>query len=1355
MKKKLITTVTLVLFLFLLSGNVGAKILYVGTDTLSTGGSGTGLSASSPYKGDSTLHTFLASSTVATGDEIRLQSGTYINPSGAVDAFVISKNLTIKGGYNANFGNNNTGTTTLRNDNNNANNSYRNQRIINITATGAVTLENISIVGGNNSRTTANGGGIYAPNNGALTLIDVIITNCTASSGSGGGIYKAGTGALTMTGVNIRGCSSTGGSNFGGGIYAGTSGTMTMTEVNITGNSAAGKGGGIYKAGSGTLTMREVTITGNASNNATQGAGGGIYISSGSVNITSGLMANNTTAGANGGAIHNASSGTLTLRNVTIAGNSAATAGGGVYKSAGTNNFYNSIILGNTTPTAAYADLYYTSTNPTYGNMLIGRISNSGSAQTAGLRTGSSFNGTTYTTGDVFEGFAVGNYTLKSSSPAIGAGTSANYGTPTVTAATIDLARNLRLNGTIDLGPFEFVSGVNVKNMWYGSARSETAYGQIHNWTGKFLPILGGEGGAIDIYIHPDAVANMNLDRSITVRNIISETSNRNVTVGGNVLTITGGLQLGASNTTMINAAAASAVVVLTATATGIPKFTELNGTDQVNDLVLQKAFTLTRDLKVNRDLSLPNADLTLNGNKLTLTNNIVGTYLIDGAAANSGLILTGGATQVIPLLVSNHIPYLELQSNKSFDMQSHLTINSSLNLVNNNTRISTGAYSLAVNNNVTGSGSIDTGTDGTLYIMGSGSDSNAALPSLRNNTVNNLGLEDKARTLSANTTVNGILMLDVNLTTGARSLTLNGTTFSDGGAINANNNNSVVILGGSNASQNIPPFVGNAAKSLTLSNTAKQFVWDASNTLAIDVDLTIDAASPGVIVASNGFLKVGGKTTGSTTDKLLIQTDASGNNGSFVTGANNGGTPVRATVEFAPKSRSPRTGTTAMMQWQYFGIPVTTYNNIGENLYGAWIREYVQNAGQYWAWLNNSSTLTAGKGYEISIPDDYAAGYKFRFAGDLVTTDRVIPVGYTASDRFPGQLVISNPFTAALNVSTGITFNAQMQATVYLFGTGTSQQWDTNGNATVTAVAPAAGQYISIPQATLGSTVNIPSMQGFVVKTQNTTAGSVTLKYSGAVKNDRPMYSKGVESGELRVENEENPLESASSAFHYTDIQLLESENRKLSDRAWIFVDESTTRTFDNGYDGEKMFGAAKLSQLYAVEADGNYQVNAVPDMQNTSLNMKAEEGVSSYTLRFAHHNMADKYDRIFLTDLLTNTVTDITEDGSEYAFTATNEQEAEKRFLIGVQKKDIDNTDVATGLEITQHSDMIHISNRNDVNAVVSIYNISGQMLSQVEVPAVSDRNIPESSFTAGVYIIKATAEGKKDVTTKVIVK
>ncbi|MCP4424231.1 MAG: hypothetical protein GY803_07065 [Chloroflexi bacterium] len=172
-------------------------------------------------------------------------------------------------------------------------------RILEVTQSGNLTLNNVTITGGS----TSIGGGIY--NAGTLTINNSVVSGNDALHG--GGIYHYG--------------------NYGG--------PLTISNSEISGNTAAEYGGGI-KNYNGALTINNSVISGN--DGGTYG-GGGIFSYAGSYEAATTILNNSTIRGNNGyygGGIYNQAvpDGTamMTLNNSTISGNNAYD-GGGIYNS--------------------------------------------------------------------------------------------------------------------------------------------------------------------------------------------------------------------------------------------------------------------------------------------------------------------------------------------------------------------------------------------------------------------------------------------------------------------------------------------------------------------------------------------------------------------------------------------------------------------------------------------------------------------------------------------------------------------------------------------------------------------------------------------------------------------------------------------------------------------------------------------------------------------------------------------------------------------------------------------------------------------------------------------------------------
>ncbi len=461
-----------------------------------------------------------------------------------------------------------------------------------------------------------------------------------------------------------------------------------------------------------------------------------------------------------------------------------------------------------------------------------------------------------------------------------------------------------------------------------------------------------------------------------------------------------------------------------------------------------------------------------------------------------------------------------------------------------------------------------------------------------------------------------------------------------------------------------------------------------------------------------------------------LVVKAASGQvNGTFLVPE---GTKVNARVEFVTRAKSSDVSSEKNMNWQYFGIPVDSFP--AGQMHGAYVREFghtrreTHNDGStsyiYWEWLDNNSVLTPFTGYEISVANSHNG--LFTFSGNLLTTGRTIPVEYRDSDHFFGRWILSNPFTAALDITTDIDFGNDFEQAVYLFNTGSVNHWESGGGSG-SVTGNAAGQYTVLTTISAGGRGGIiPSLQGFMVKMSGTPVDgqnyNLTLKYPSVARNSN-MRSKDIED----TNEEELP---------YTDILLLSGDTIK--DRVWLYTHTEATHSFDNGLDGRKIFGNSSLAQLYVSGEDGDYQLNALPDIDGTLIAFKAQVGINEYTLRFNHANSGQVYRSIILIDLHTGKQMDIS-SGGEYHFIATNEENASKRFLITTQ-----NINAADNAEAE-----IRIFNRDGINGLinssqeelqVSLYNISGKLTDRFILPAFSSKYLFTASYPTGVYLLEA---------------
>jgi len=525
-------------------------------------------------------------------------------------------------------------------------------------------------------------------------------------------------------------------------------------------------------------------------------------------------------------------------------------------------------------------------------------------------------------------------------------------------------------------------------------------------------------------------------------------------------------------------------------------------------------------------------------------------------------------------------------------------------------------------------------------------------------------------------------------------------------------------------------------------------YVDDVYKVVAIDA--TNSKHEQGLRILKNASLELTEPTTPLNLGNGELYIEAGGpgkddKNGSFITQRD---ISITGTVQVFSHAKNLETANNKYnpddLSWQYLGIPVRG-SITGAFFSGAMVRRYSERAdnSKYWIMLSQTEQMDPWIGYELAwlTPDPGidANGY-FEFTGSLLNSDNTLTLSRTSGALFSGYHVLGNPYTAGLKINGGLTFGQGMEQTVYLYHTGSSKQWD-KWAAGLSGDGEEPGQYIAVPQALAGTGKYLPetvsSMQGFVVKVIEGAGSSLTFNYDGVKQNTERLRSDILEP-DLKT---------------YTLVTLGDDYGQH-KDRVWLFTEKQATRKFDNGYDGRKLFGQINLSQLYAAEEDGKYQVDAVPDINNTYLAFKAEEGVTEYTLTFSHQNMWSTYTRLNLIDLQKDTqaLIDITRDGSTYSFTAYNTDVAENRFKIVTETglSDIDEAETCGFDAYYLNNDFVLSNCEKEV--AVSVYTITGKMVYTTLLQSYQTKYI-DKQLAAGVYVVQAQYPGNR-VTKKVIV-
>ncbi|MFZ4726995.1 MAG: T9SS type A sorting domain-containing protein, partial [Paludibacter sp.] len=233
------------------------------------------------------------------------------------------------------------------------------------------------------------------------------------------------------------------------------------------------------------------------------------------------------------------------------------------------------------------------------------------------------------------------------------------------------------------------------------------------------------------------------------------------------------------------------------------------------------------------------------------------------------------------------------------------------------------------------------------------------------------------------------------------------------------------------------------------------------------------------------------------------------------------------------------------------------------------------------------------------------------------------------------------------------------------------------------------------------------------------------------------------------RVPNKTN-ISSAPKVFTIIDVK-----GSRLGDRMWLFKEPNCTRNFDNGWDGRKMFGMPITPQLFAKEADGDYQIDVMSDINNTEIAFQAGSEETDYTLTFTHVNMQSHYPQgIYLVDLQLNKTIDITQTGTEYSFVARQTANPEKRFkIVTAENSNTATTSIRNeNLKVFISNKTIIIDNLSNSEGDLSLFDVQGRLVKFIRFNSNcitnSLLNIPE-----GLYLVKAQTKLDTVITNLII--
>lgn len=422
---------------------------------------------------------------------------------------------------------------------------------------------------------------------------------------------------------------------------------------------------------------------------------------------------------------------------------------------------------------------------------------------------------------------------------------------------------------------------------------------------------------------------------------------------------------------------------------------------------------------------------------------------------------------------------------------------------------------------------------------------------------------------------------------------------------------------------------------------------------------------------------------------------------------------------------------------WQYFGIPVQSgifpYNDVdGNERINEW-RE--PENGNKWRPTTATDQLEAFKGYQITNDTPTKPTALYTFSGTLNVGDKEIELTQTPDVNYSGVHLIANSYTAAISIKEGIILPSEVEKTIYLFHTGTRDQWRKRSGHAGNQKGYKSGQYLAVPQNLAGNGTFpkiIPSMQTFMVLPAKGGSAwqkaSVTLKYDKLTKNE--LVDRGVGQSPVALRSaEENIVSDTPNSLPSLTIDMVGVAS---SDQVYLFQKAGTTQGYDDGWDGRKM-GESHLAQLYVVGVDDSkLQVSTSSTLDNLSLAF-IPDADGDYTLTFAPSKELKK-ETIYLYDQVTGAKVKV-ENGGSYTFRA-KVGDAPNRFRLSATRASM-GTNVDDIKITTKEDGTILIVNSSGYNCSAFISDLNGKMIKREEVPANTEYKV--RGLSSGLYIIR----------------
>lgn len=505
-----------------------------------------------------------------------------------------------------------------------------------------------------------------------------------------------------------------------------------------------------------------------------------------------------------------------------------------------------------------------------------------------------------------------------------------------------------------------------------------------------------------------------------------------------------------------------------------------------------------------------------------------------------------------------------------------------------------------------------------------------------------------------------------------------------------------------------------------------------------------INNSDKNLVITNGNQLTINGTVTDNngTAGTIVVKSAANQPTGTLIFSNPDANNNVSATVEFYNKGYDCADCGMYRRSWQYFGIPVQSLNPFpvgdvnGDETINQWMEPFDGNK-----WQTPSYPMMAFRGYEITNSSNMLPTDLYEIKGTLFAGNAIVPLTRTTNVNYSGVNLVGNSYTAAIDIKRALTFPAGMEETVYLFNTGTRDQWHKLDGSTVSGYQ--SGQYLAVPKNLAGTGFlpdRIPSMHAFMLRMESETSAELKIAYDKLIKNTSVNNGNGSQIFWRSTENKRNDDPSKSNhPFIIMDVLGEES-----ADRIWIFTKKGASFGFDNGWDGRKI-AEAHIVQLYVMgnDKDDRFSVATIPTWDNLALGFEANAD-GKYTLEFFLPEN-QKHAEVYLHDLVAKKRIRVTDRGT-YSFEAKKGDDS-ARFRLAYSDSDLSQSDEFSKITINAVGiGKMAIANNSGRDCTIYVSGLDGKLLHQVEISAGKDRVI--ENLPAGVCVVRLQNAVMNDV-------